>query len=67
MSMADNRKYRIAMFIGKDGSCGLKNGRTYCIEIWERKSYGWPNYRVYVNGIGIPYDTMNAIKKNWKI
>lgn len=56
--------FRNARFIGTDGSCGLKNGEVYLIEIVETHA----PYRFYVivNGLGIPYDTMAAIKKNWR-
>ena len=58
-----------ARFIGTDGSCGLRKGQIYRIEIVDnsdnlKRKY---RYRVWVNGIGIPYDTMNGIRKNWKI
>ena len=63
------RKY--ARFIGKDGSCGLEHGRVYKIDIRDNKSFfdPEPTFRYHVfpdNRIGIPYDTMTAIKKNWK-
>lgn len=57
-----------ARFIGKDGSCGLQRMKIYRIEIEDHRNdrHDWANFRVFVNGIGIPYDTMNGIKKNWK-
>jgi hypothetical protein len=39
--------------------------KVYRIEIVEQKPSARFRFRVFVNGIGIPYDTMNAIKKNW--
>ena len=54
-----------ARFIGKDGSCNLKHGQIYRIEIVENKPDSRFRFRVFVDGLGIPYDTMNAIKKNW--
>ena len=56
-----------ARFIGKDGSCGLKRMKIYNIEIVENEQKHRFRYRVFVDNVGIPYDTMNAIKKNWEI
>ena len=58
-----------ARFIGKDGSCGLKRLRIYQIEIEDHRNdrHDWAEWRVFVNDKGIPYDTMEAIKKNWRI
>lgn len=58
-----------ARFIGKDGSCGLKRLSVYSIEIVDQRNdrHSRFNFRVFVNGIGIPYDTMNGIKKNWQL
>ena len=58
--------HKSARFIGKDGSCGLQRMKIYRIEIVEQKPSSRFRFRVFVNGIGIPYDTMNAIQKNWK-
>ena len=57
--------HKDARFIGKDGSCGLERMKVYRIEIVENPSARF-RFRVFVNGLGIPYDTMNAIKKNWQ-
>ena len=56
-----------ARFIGKDGSCGLKKTNVYRIEIKDLRNIQNSrfNFIVFVNGKGIPYDTMNGIKKNW--
>ena len=59
--------HKDARFIGKDGSCGLQSMKVYKIEIVEQKPSARFRFRVFVNGIGIPYDSMNAIKKNWKL
>ena len=58
-----------ARFIGKNGSCGLEHGKMYRIEIIDNREnkHSRFNYRVFVGGVGIPYDTMTAIKKNWLI
>ena len=58
--------HKDARFIGKDGSCGLQRMKIYRIDIVEQKPSSRFRFRVFVNGIGIPYDTMNAIQKNWK-
>ena len=62
---------RIATFIGKDGSCGLVHGKSYIIRIVDnrKKLLGNDpfNFRVIVNDISIPYDTMNGIKSNWQL
>lgn len=63
---------RIATFIGKNGSCGLVNGKQYAIRIVDNRGKLLGNdpfdFRVVVNdGISIPYDTMNGIKKNWDL
>lgn len=55
-----------ARFIGKDGSCGLRKMKIYRIEIVENKPTAQFRFRVFVGNLGIPYDTMNAIKKNWQ-
>ena len=56
--------YRLAEFIGTDGSCGLKHGQSYLIKISNRPR----RYYGHVKGqLGIPYDTINAIKNNWKL
>lgn len=54
-----------AVFIGKD-SCGFKNGETYKLWLFNngRKYY---LSRRNENAIAIPYDTMDGIRKNWKI
>ena len=63
--MWPSKKY--ARFVGRDDSCGLRKMKVYCIEIAEHPKKDWANYRVFVNGLGIPYDTKKAIEKNWKI
>lgn len=58
-----------ARFIGKDGSCNLEHGKIYPIEIVDNRDnpHARFNFRVFVYGLGIPYDTMDGITKNWKI
>ena len=57
-----------AMFIGKNGSCNLEHGKIYPIEIVDNRDnpHSRFNFRLFVDDFGIPYDTMQAIKKNWK-
>lgn len=61
------KKY--ARFIGEDGSCGLKKMHVYRIDIQDNRDnqHDHFNFRVFVNGVGIPYDTIEAIKKNWEV
>lgn len=52
-----------ARFIGKDGSCGFKLSHVY--DLWMLRAHGV----IYVsrrdlNSTAIPYETMNAFKKN---
>lgn len=55
-----------ARFIGKDGSCGFRNGIEYRLWIFQKHEKYYLSTRS-MNATAIPYDTMNAIKKNWKI
>lgn len=56
--------YSPAVFIGADGSCGLKHGQSYMIKISNHPR----RYYVHVKGkFGIPYDTISAINNNWKL
>ena len=55
-----------ARFIGRDGSCGLARMQIYRIEIIDNGPDAEHRYRLFVNGLGIPYDTMTGIRKNWK-
>ena len=59
---------KFARFKGKDGSCGLKKMHIYKIDIQDNRwnSHDHFNFRVFVNGLGIPYDSIEAIKKNWE-
>lgn len=55
-----------AEFIGKDGSMGFKKGKIY--ELWHFVK----GNKIYIskrniNAVAIPYDTIIALKKNWKI
>lgn len=56
-----------AKFIGKNGSCNLKHGQIYRIEIVETKPTARFHFYLFVDDrfFGIPYDTMKGIRKNW--
>lgn len=54
-----------AIFIGKD-SCGFKNGETYKLWMFQIDGKYYLSKR-NENAMAIPYDTMNGIRKNWKI
>ena len=59
---------RTARFIGKDESAGLYKNEVYQIEIVDnRGKRDCANWRVFINDIGIPYDTINAINKNYEL
>ena len=51
-----------AVFIGRDGSMGFRNGQTYRIKISTQGRYIW----VECGLKECPYATMNALRKNWK-
>ena len=55
-----------AVFIGKDGSMGFKNGQEYKLWFFEKNNKHYISRRSE-NATAIPYDTMTALKKNWKI
>ena len=55
-----------ATFIGRDGSCGFRKGKTY--ELWLSKKDGkYFISRRNFSATAIPYDTAEALKKNWQI
>ena len=54
-----------AVFIGKD-SCGFKNGETYKLWILQKNGKYYLSKRSE-SALAVPYDTMNGIRKNWKI
>lgn len=54
-----------ATFIGKD-SCGFKNGETYKLWMFQKNGKYYLSRRS-MDAIAVPYDTMNGIRKNWKI
>lgn len=55
-----------ATFIGKDGSCGFRNGKTYDLWYFEKNKKIYISHRS-LNAMAIPYDTMNAFRKNWTL
>ena len=58
-------------FIGKNGSMGLINGKEYDLE--QEDSYGTDillrvtNPKNKLSGISIPYGSINAFCRNWKM
>ena len=55
-----------ATFLGKDGSCGFKNGQTYRLYYFTKDGKYYIG-RPYLNATAIPYDTLTALRKNWRI
>ena len=60
----ENRHIETAIFIGADGSMGLRQGKTYQVVL------NFVKNRIYATlseaSISIPYDTMSALVKNWE-
>ena len=55
-----------ARFIGRDGSCGFRKGKIY--ELWLSKTDGkYFISRRNLSATAIPYDTAEAVAKNWEI
>lgn len=54
-----------ARFIGRDGSCGFKKGMAYDLWMFQDNGKFIISLRNW-KAMAIPYDTMNAIKKNWE-
>lgn len=55
-----------AKFIGRDGSMGFQNGGVY--QLWMFNDFGkFIISRRSMEATAIPYDTMEAIKKNWEV
>ena len=52
-----------ARFIGADGSLGFRNGSEYVIKIY----FGNKIYVSCKDHLTCPYDTENALLKNWEI
>lgn len=62
---------RCAVFIGEDGSMGLRNGGVYVIELKSYPQHIWPYIVQWVdpdtNKVkGCPYSSESALRKNWK-
>lgn len=56
----------VATFIGKNGSMGFRTGKEYQLWLFEKNGKYYISRRSE-NAVAIPYDTMNAVKKNWKL
>ena len=55
-----------AVFIGRDGSCGFRKGAIY--DLWLSKQGGkYYISRRNLSATAIPYDTAEALKKNWQL
>ena len=62
---------RYAIFTGKDGSIGLRNGRVYIIDIKSYPHHIWPYIVRLVDHTTnkvkeFPYSSESAFHKNWK-
>lgn len=53
-----------AVFSGKDGSMGFRNGHEYKLWFFEKNGRYYISRR-FEDAIAIPYDTMAALRKNW--
>ena len=54
----------IAEFIGTDGSMGFRKGKIYHIRTACKNNY---IYVLEERGLWCPYDSVEAILRNWKI
>lgn len=56
-------------FIGKDGSMGLENGKTYTVDITTTKDYVWISATkgIFKPIISCPYSCMQALAQNWEL
>lgn len=52
-----------AVFVGTDGSMGLKNGQTYNVSIFSEGSYIWVKWN---GGAKCPYSSIAAVAANWE-
>ena len=55
-----------ARFMGQDGSMGFKHGMVYSLWMFHDHGKFFISRRNW-KATAIPYDTMNAIKKNWEV
>lgn len=55
-----------AVFIGEDGSMGFHTGQEYRMWLFYRYGYFYMS-RQSLYSIAIPYETMTALKKNWRL
>ena len=55
-----------AKFIGKDGSMGFRNGKTYDLWMMKKQNFIYISRR-NMNATAIPYETLRVVEKNWEL
>lgn len=57
-----------AIFIGADGSLGLKHGRTYDIKAISIAGLSKHPITIRIDGIGVcPYSSFESLSANWNL
>jgi len=56
-----------AVFLGKNGSCGFRQGESYDLWMFYDSKGRIRISRRNMDATAIPYDTQKALEKNWKI
>lgn len=52
----------LGQFVGSDGSLGLRAGNVYALDVYRSGGRLW----VHWNGGLCPYDTTEALMRNWR-